>query len=322
MISRRYIRWKQHDIGGIAVAHTQRQMTRSSLRSLRLNIFLVAALPRWGNVMPIITIYQGASGEGQELAEAVAQALGYRCVGREVLVAASRRYGIPEAKLNEIVEKGPPWWEHLVRDLRPYKIALQASLCELAREGKMVYHGHLGHELLSGIGHVLKVLLTAPIEYRVEQVQQRQNLTEGAARHYIEAVDKARSRRLMEMFRADWRDPNRYDLILNMGKMSREGAQRMLIEAAKLEEYQPTPLSNQAFNDLALGSRVLATLLASPDVQGSALEVRADSGHIHVKGRVDDGMDYEVVKLVQNVPGVIKVTTDLYSVPPEGVLRI
>jgi hypothetical protein len=36
--------------------------------------------------MPIITIYQGASGEGQELAESVAGTLGYRCVGREALV--------------------------------------------------------------------------------------------------------------------------------------------------------------------------------------------------------------------------------------------
>ena len=36
--------------------------------------------------MPIITIYQGASGEGRELSEAVARALGYRCIGREALV--------------------------------------------------------------------------------------------------------------------------------------------------------------------------------------------------------------------------------------------
>jgi hypothetical protein len=43
--------------------------------------------------MPIITIYQGASGEGQELAETVAEALGYRCIGREALVAATRRCG-------------------------------------------------------------------------------------------------------------------------------------------------------------------------------------------------------------------------------------
>src|SRR5262245_5154803 len=248
--------------------------------------------------MPIITIYQGASGDGQELAEAVAQTLGYRCVGREVLVEASRRYRIPEAKLNEIVEKGPHWWERLLQDLRPYRIALQAALCELAHDGKLVYHGHLGHELLSGIGHVLKVLLTAPIEFRIEQVRARQSLTDVAARHYIEEIDKARSRRLMAMFGADWRDPNRFDLILNMSRMRREGAKRVIIEAAKLDEYQPTHASEQAFNDLALGSRVHATLIGAPDVQGSALEVRAEGGHVHVKGRIDEGSEDEVLNLL------------------------
>ena len=250
----------------------------------------------------------------------MAQSLGYRCVGREVLIEASRRYDIPEAKLNEIVEKGMHWWERLLQDLRPYRIALQATLCELAHDGKLVYHGHLGHELLPGIGHVLKVLLTAPIEFRIEQVRARQSLTEAAARHYVEEIDRARSRRLMEMFGVDWRDPNRFDLILNMGKMRREGAKRVIIEAAKLEEYQPTPASNQAFNDLALGSRVHATLFASPDVGGSGLEVSAEGGHIYVKGRVDQGLEDEVVKLVKNIPGVTKVTTDLYSVPPDGFL--
>src|SRR5262245_55923249 len=269
--------------------------------------------------MPIITIYQGASGDGQELAEAVARTLGYRCVRREVLVEASRRYRIPEAKLNEIVEKGPHWWERLLQDLRPYRIALQAALCELAHDGKLVYHGHLGHELLPGVGHVLKVLLTAPIEFRIEQVRSRQSLTDVAAHHYIEEVDKARSRRLMAMFGADWRDPNRFDLILNMSRMRREGATRVIIEAAKLAEYQPTAASEQAFNDLALGSRVHATLFASPDVQGSALEVSADRGHVHIRGRVDQGLEEdELVMLVKNVPGVTKVTTDLFSVPPDA----
>ncbi len=270
--------------------------------------------------MPIITIYQGASGEGQELAETVAQALGYRCIGREVLVEASRRYRIPEAKLNEIVEKGPHWWQRLLQDLRPYRIALQAALCELAHDGKVVYHGHLGHELLADIGHVVKVLLTAPIEFRIEQVRSRQGLTKAGARQYIEEVDKARSRRLMAMFGADWRDPNRFDLILNMGRIGRDGAKRVIIEAAKLPEYQPTAASKQAFNDLALGSRVEATLFASPDLRGSALEIRAKDGHVHVKGRVDQGLEDEVEKLVKNVPGVIKVTTDVYSVSPEAFL--
>lgn len=271
--------------------------------------------------MPIITIYQGASGEGQELAQAVAADLGYRCVGREVLVEeASRRYRIPEAKLSEIVDKGPHWWERLLEDLRPYRIALQATLCDLAQDAKIVYHGHLGHELLPGISHVVKVLLTAPIEYRVEQVQARQRLTEAASRKYIEEVDKARSRRLMEMFGTDWRDPNRYDLVLNMSKMRREGAKKMIIEATKLEEYQPTPASIQLFANLSLAARVHATIFASPQLKGSAVEVRAEGGHVYVKGRVDYGLEDELTTSVKNIPGVLEVTTDLYSVSPEALL--
>ena len=33
--------------------------------------------------MQIITIYQGASGSGEELADGIAQALGYGCVDRD-----------------------------------------------------------------------------------------------------------------------------------------------------------------------------------------------------------------------------------------------
>ena len=65
------------------------------------------------------------------------------------------------------------------------------------------------------------------------------------------------------MFGTDWHNPNRYDFVLNVGKVGREGAKRIILEAAKLEEYQPTLASNQAFNGLALSSRVLATLLVS-----------------------------------------------------------
>ena len=92
----------------------------------------------------------------------------------------------------------------------------------------------------------------------------------------------------------------------------------MILEAAGLIEYQPTAQSTHAFNDLALGSRVHATLITSPSIRGSVLDVHADDGHIHVKGRVDhEALADKVEKLALNLPGVSGVTTDLYSVPPE-----
>jgi osmotically-inducible protein OsmY len=105
-----------------------------------------------------------------------------------------------------------------------------------------------------------------------------------------------------------------------MGKMSREGAKRVIIETAKLDEYQPTAASNLAFNDLSLGSRVHATLFASPYVRGSSLEVCAKGGEVQVKGRVELGLEDEVLNVVKSVPGVNKVTSELYSVPAEGYL--
>jgi osmotically-inducible protein OsmY len=95
----------------------------------------------------------------------------------------------------------------------------------------------------------------------------------------------------------------------------------VILGAANLAEYQPTAASDQAFKDLALGSRVHATLMASSSVRGSALDVRAEDGHVCVKGRVDhEALEDEVVKLVKNVPGVTRVTTNIYSVPPEAIL--
>ncbi|MEO6163876.1 MAG: cytidylate kinase family protein [Candidatus Binatia bacterium] len=102
-------------------------------------------------------MYQGASASGQELAEAVAKELGYRCISREVLVAASRKYGIPQAKLKENVEKGQPWLERILENLLPYRIALQAAFYKLVQGKNIVNRSHIGHELIPNIKHVLKV---------------------------------------------------------------------------------------------------------------------------------------------------------------------
>jgi cytidylate kinase len=268
--------------------------------------------------MQIITIYQGASGSGQDLAQAVAGSLGYRCVGRGELVEASRRYGISEAKLNEIMEKGPHWWERLLRNMRPYRIGLLAAFCEIAAEGSIVYHGHLGHELLSGLRQVLKVLLTAPLDVRIQQVMAREDLTEEKARRYIETTDKARSRRLNSMFGTDWRDASRYDLVFNLGRMNLDSAKQIIVEASRLEEYQSTASSETQFLDLSLTARVHALLAASQEFPGSVFDVHAKNGDVHISGSLQFWVSEErVVRAVKRVPGVNKVTTDLSNLPIE-----
>ncbi len=269
--------------------------------------------------MPIITIFRGAFSGGPEIAETVASQLGYRSVSREVLAEASRRYGIPETKFTEILETEPSWWERWRESLRLYRIALQAAMCEVAEGGDLVvYHGHMGHELMPGIRHVLKVLLTATMEYRIEQVRSREGLDEAAARRYIDQVDKARTRRLEAVFGADWRDPTRYDLVLNIAQMKLETASYLIAEAAKREEYQPTPASEQAFQDLKIASRSQAALAISPKTRNLNISIQADQGVVRVAGILTQpALQQEIVRLVEGVDGVTKVEADFESPPIE-----
>ena len=62
--------------------------------------------------MSIITISHEAFGDGRAVTERVATILGYRCISREVLMKASQRYGIAEAKFFEVLARKAyiNWW--------------------------------------------------------------------------------------------------------------------------------------------------------------------------------------------------------------------
>src|SRR5262249_61762155 len=96
---------------------------------------------------------------------------------------------------------------------------------------------------------------------RVRQVQMREKLTAAAARRHIEAMDKARSRRLMALFGVDWRDPNRHDFVVNLGRVRMTAAKRLILETGHLPDYEMTPSFKQAFFVFFLAAPVRAGLV-------------------------------------------------------------
>jgi cytidylate kinase len=255
--------------------------------------------------MQIITIYQGASGGGKDLAEMLSQSLGYRCFGRDALVQASLRYGISEAKLTEILQRAPSWWTGFSRNLERYRIAMRAAFCELAAQESTVYHGHIGHELVPKFQHVIKVLLTAPMEMRIRQVRVRRRLDDQWAGRYVEEIDRARSRRLQELFKTDWQDPTRYDLVVNLGYMDLVTAKNLILDVAKAPDYQMTCESEQKFENFALLSRVRATLAFTTDLYAASLRIRADQGRIFASGTIPHWLsETDLTNHIRSVRGV------------------
>ena len=186
--------------------------------------------------MPIITIFGGTFGDDEELARNVAAKLGCQFVSREIFVAASQRADVPEAKLSDIVEKEPHWWERWHENLRPYQIALQAAVSGRARRESCL-PGTCRAWVASRHPSCPECCSRRPWSIASEQVSKRRVRPKGGAPLY-RSCRKARTRRLMALFGSDWCDPGQYALILNMAQMSSVAAENMIAHAANLLDYQ------------------------------------------------------------------------------------
>jgi hypothetical protein len=121
-----------------------------------------------------------------------------------------------------------------------------------------------------------------------------------------------------DVFGANWQDASRYDLVLNIANMTLDTATHLIVEAAKAEEYQPTPESEKALQDLTVGSRAEAALVTSPKTRNLSVHVEAKDGVVRVSGILTQpALEEEIVSIIEGVEGVTKVEADLESPPIE-----
>ncbi|MCX5889594.1 MAG: cytidylate kinase-like family protein, partial [Deltaproteobacteria bacterium] len=136
--------------------------------------------------MAIITISRGSYSRAKEIAEKLAQELGYGCISREILLEASEEFNIPEIKLVRAIEDAPSILDRLTQGKERYLAYIRAALLKHAQKDNVVYHGIGGNFLLQGIPHVLKVRIVADLEDRVADEMKRESISVSEAREIIQ----------------------------------------------------------------------------------------------------------------------------------------
>ena len=114
--------------------------------------------------MAIITISRGSYSRGKEIAEKVAQKLGYECIARDVLLEASKEFNVPEIKLIHAVQNAPSFFDKFRYGKERYVAYIEAAILAHVHKDKYVYHGFAGQFFLRYIPHVLKVRVNADLE--------------------------------------------------------------------------------------------------------------------------------------------------------------
>jgi len=237
--------------------------------------------------MAIITISRGSLSGGTRFARCLGKTLGYRVISREDLVAtASRLYGIDEASLQRGLTKGPSFLERFRVDRATYLAVAKATLCRMVQDDNVVYHGNAGQFLLEGVGHVFRVRIIAPMEYRIEAAREEHGLNREEAIAFIEARDAERRSWTRYLYGIEWGDPSLYDLVINMEKISFETACHMVEAAVAEGEMIPSDQDIRRLHDLFLEAHVMASFFLDPKIGAVAasIHVEASGNAVKLKG--------------------------------------
>jgi cytidylate kinase len=205
--------------------------------------------------MSVIAISKGSFLGGKLLARSLAKKLGYRCIDREVIVKQAAIAGVKPQKLRNALMEPPGLFDRLI-DYHKYVYLsmLQAALANQVKDGKVVYHGYVGHLLLSDASPVFRVRVIASNELRLKMAQERLNLTRKAAAAHIQKKDQQRKKWTQALYGVDWEDPSLYDMVFNLGRLFEvEEASEIIASMVKEHScFRFTSRQQAALKDFAL----------------------------------------------------------------------
>lgn len=132
--------------------------------------------------------------------------------------------------------------DHLDREIteKQYQDALGSIVRQLCAEGNAVLNGHGSHLFAPAASGVLNVFVSASEETRERELAADHGLTLDEARSVRERLDRHTLAVAKNLYGGDPQDLARYDMAVNMDRLSVEAAARVIV--GSLQDAAPTPM--------------------------------------------------------------------------------
>jgi cytidylate kinase len=197
-----------------------------------------------------LTLSRQYGAGGLRIAPAVAEALGFRFVDRELVEMAARQLGVDPEWAREHDERVPDVLENLGRALAaatpefgvpPPPIlddgamadAVRNVIHSLADTGGYLILGRASQAALADRSDVCNVLLVAPLPDRIARIMRSQEVNEKDARGRVDRVDRDRADYVRRFYDRDIADPTLYDVVVNTSRLGLRGSARLAVAAAR-----------------------------------------------------------------------------------------
>ncbi|MBZ0263422.1 cytidylate kinase family protein [bacterium] len=264
--------------------------------------------------MAIISIFSGPYCKGEQVADIVAETLGYERINGEVIHAAADRFNVSHEKLLNSLHTSPSLLQRMTHDREKLIAYLRIVLAERIAADNVVYHGFGTHLIPREIDHALRICLIANFEHRVEIAMSELGISEKKA---IDTVKKADEKH------AQWTeyisfhppfDAKHYDMLIPMHSLSPEEAASQICFNSANEAVQTTEDSRQAVEDFILAANVHLKLAE----KGHLVEVSNDRGNLKIAINKYSARLDQVKKQLEEIARTVEGVKSVSSKPGTG----
>jgi cytidylate kinase len=204
---------------GEQIAKWRRQKTAEIEKTVTL-------LPR-----PCITISRDPGSGGTQIARILANDLGMDLIGVQIIQQIAERADMSEKVINSLDEKEVRLRDCFLdslfrtRHIWPdeYLHHLTKVVGTIGKHGNAIVMGRGGQFILPP-EETFRVRFIAPRDIRIRNVMRDSETDFENSERYVYRTEADRNAFHCKHFRADWKDPLYYDLILNTGYMGAEAA--------------------------------------------------------------------------------------------------
>ncbi len=165
----------------------------------------------------IITIARCHGSQGKAIGELVAQKLNIPCYYKEMIAIAAQESGLDKEFVSNINQS-----QNVLHDLyltsSPVKYAIVAqekAIKMIAQKGSCVIVGRAADYVLKNNKNLVKIMIYAPMDYRIQNVMDMYHDTKAEAKKNIIKSDKNRASYYELISGENWLDLNNYDLCID-----------------------------------------------------------------------------------------------------------
>lgn len=232
--------------------------------------------------MPIILVSSEVKTSEKQVAQAVADSLGYALLGPEVLDDIAAHNDLAADKVTASLSCNPsPWRREATKRWLRYLACIEAEVLERLKADNIVCWGVAAHMYVRGVSHALKVRLLADEQQQAKQIAEERSISVKKALKWLETEKRNCAQWSSSAFGRSEADPSMYDLVINLSQIDPDEAVSTIASAVGYRKFQPMTYSKKTLAEGALAARVKARLLASM----SDVQVEAHDGRVKVTSK-------------------------------------